>query len=123
MVFLLIISAGQLVALSLEYQDNVFLREYVAENTLSISLEIIGVVAFGIGLGYLAYRISGRAGAPREMESIPASPSIFKKIMWINYVACASVIIYGLITLNGAIVAVGGVGEIVFAAMSELGAA
>ena len=57
------------------------------------------------------------------MEKIPASPSIFKKLMWINYVAGAVIIVYGLVTLSEAIVTIGVAGEVVFAILSKLGAA
>ena len=57
------------------------------------------------------------------MERIPAAPSIFKKLMWINFGANALVIAYGAATLDAAIFSIGIIGEIVFAAMSRLGAA
>lgn len=57
------------------------------------------------------------------MEKIPASPSIFKKLMWINYAANAAVIAYGAATSNAAIVSIGVIGEVVFAILSKLGAA
>jgi len=57
------------------------------------------------------------------MEKIPASPPIFKKLMWINFAANALVIAYGVATLNGAIISIGVIGEIVFASLSKLGAA
>ena len=57
------------------------------------------------------------------MERIPAAPSIFKKLMWINFGANALVIAYGAATLDAAIFSIGIIGEIVFAALSKLGAA
>ncbi|MDE1852839.1 MAG: hypothetical protein KGI38_03720 [Thaumarchaeota archaeon] len=57
------------------------------------------------------------------MEKIPAAPSIFKKLMWVNFGANALVIAYGVATLDTAIFSIGIIGEIVFATLSKLGAA
>lgn len=57
------------------------------------------------------------------MEKMPPSPPIFRKLMWITYLACATIIAYGAFTLDGAILTIGVSGEVVFAVLSELGAA
>jgi len=57
------------------------------------------------------------------LEKIPASPPIFKRLMWINYIACAAIIAYGAITLDAAIITIGVAGEVVFAVLNKLGAA
>lgn len=57
------------------------------------------------------------------MKEIPAAPPIFRKLMWINFATNAFVIAYGAATLNIAIITIGVAGELVFAALSKLGAA
>lgn len=57
------------------------------------------------------------------MERIPATPPIFKKLMWINYIVCAAIIAYGIVTLSGPIVATGVAGEATFIILNKQGAA
>jgi putative ABC transport system permease protein len=59
-VLLLVISLGELYALLVQYQNNSFFRNYVSENSASISVRILGLVVLGLGAGYLAY-LSARA--------------------------------------------------------------
>src|SRR5438046_3286435 len=65
-VLLLIVCLGELTALVLEYQNNVYLRQYVSDNLATTIAAATGLLILAIGAGYLASRKHGaRAPGPR----------------------------------------------------------
>jgi len=54
--FLIIIVLGETVGLLTEYQNNSFLRDYVAQNTYAVTAEILLLILAGLGIGYAASR-------------------------------------------------------------------
>ncbi len=79
-VFLFIVALSETTALLLEYQNNAFMRQYVAQNTSTIIAEALGFSALGLGSGYVAYRrskvhLQERVNEPREGTPRPAGPS------------------------------------------------
>ena len=61
--FLLIMALGESVALLEQYQNNVFFRQYLSENSLVTTGETLVLIFLGIGLASLAYR---RSSIPPE---------------------------------------------------------
>src|SRR6266705_4169781 len=62
LVFLLIISLGELTALILNYQNNFYLRQYISTNFGTTVLSTVGLLVFASGAAYLA---SKRVGVPK----------------------------------------------------------
>src|SRR2546425_1443077 len=58
--FLIVIILGETASLLLEYQNNSFLRDYVAQNTTTVTTEILAIVLVGLALGYVSRRRSMR---------------------------------------------------------------
>ncbi len=90
-VLLLVISLGELYALFTEYQNNSFLRDYVSENSASISVRILGLVVLGLGAGYLTYILArakptGRVGrVSRKILSFsPVLAVLFGLALWFS---------------------------------------
>jgi RND superfamily putative drug exporter len=78
-VLLLIISLGELAALILDYQNNAYLRQYVSGNIATIAATAGGLVALGLGSGYL---VSKRLGVPRTRR--PRVPSFARIALFVR---------------------------------------
>ena len=74
LVFLLVISTGELTALLLNYQNNFYLRQYVSDNLGPTIITTIGLLVFASGAAYL---ISKKLGAAKT--SGPSVP-VFARI-------------------------------------------
>ena len=90
-VLLLVISLGELYALFTEYQNNFFLREYVSENSASISIRILGLLVLGLGAGSLTYlsaraKPTSRAGlmSRRILSFAPILAVLFGLALWFS---------------------------------------
>ncbi len=64
-VFLLIVSLGELIALTMEYQNNQFLRQYISDNLSWIASSTAGLLVFAFGLAYFVARRFGVSQTPR----------------------------------------------------------
>src|SRR5713101_4783387 len=62
LVFLLTISIGEFAALILNYQNNLYLRQYVSDNLGATVVITVGLLVFASGATYL---VSKRLGAPK----------------------------------------------------------
>jgi putative drug exporter of the RND superfamily len=62
LVFLLVISLGELTALILNYQNNLFLRRYVSDNLVATIVTTVGLLIFASGAAYL---VSKRLGSSK----------------------------------------------------------
>src|SRR5437867_5415631 len=62
LVFLLIISLGELAALFLTYQNNVYLRQYVSDNLSETVATAVGLLVFASGAAYLVSKRVGVSG-------------------------------------------------------------
>ena len=70
-VFLLVLALGELAAIILNYQNNLFLRQYVSDN-FTLTLEVTaGVLLVAAGLGYLV-SLRTAPGRPRVRARVPA---------------------------------------------------
>lgn len=111
-VLITIIALGELLALLLDYQNNSYLQQYVSNNMSLIFGQIIGLVVFGSGSAFLAYKLStarpsGRLGhASHRVRGL--SPIIAVIVALILYFAVFSSIfgssligleIYGVVVL------------------------
>jgi len=67
LVFLLVISLGELTALILNYQNNFYLRQYVSDNLSATIVISVGLLVFASGTAYLVSKKfgAGRAPGPR----------------------------------------------------------
>ncbi len=79
-VFLFIVALAETRALLLEYQNNAFMQQYVAQNISTIIAEALFFSALGLGSGYVAYRrskgrLQERVDEPREGTPRLAEPS------------------------------------------------
>ena len=63
LVFLLVISLGELTALILNYQNNFYLRQYVSDNLSATVAITVGLLVFASGTAYLVSKKLGAAGA------------------------------------------------------------
>src|SRR5438046_1520645 len=66
-VLLLIVCLGELTALVLEDQNNVYLRQYVSDNRATTFAAATGLLILAIGAGYLASRKHGARAGPRVL--------------------------------------------------------
>src|SRR5438132_13562651 len=57
-VFLLVVALGELYALYLNYQNNIFLRQFVSENQTRLLVQATGLFVLGLGVAYLFYLFS-----------------------------------------------------------------
>src|SRR5206468_1130808 len=64
-VFLSIIALGELYALYLNYQNNIFLRQFVSENQTRLLVQATGLLVLGLGAAYLSYLFSRAKPASR----------------------------------------------------------
>src|SRR2546425_3121368 len=62
LVFLLVISLGELTALILNYQNNFYLRQYISTNFGATAVTTVGLLVFASGAAYL---VSKRVGIPK----------------------------------------------------------
>jgi putative ABC transport system permease protein len=90
-IFVLIIAVGELIALLLDYQNNTYLRQYVATNSALIFEQTIGLLLFGIGSAFLALKVSaftpsGKMGrATRRIRGLsPIIAVIIALILWFS---------------------------------------
>ncbi len=67
-VFLLVAALGEFAALLLNYKDDVYFRQYLANNLESTALITIGVLVFASGT---AYYVSRRSGMPSSSPHVP----------------------------------------------------
>jgi len=70
LVFLLVISLGELLALILNYQNNFYLRQYVSDNLSATVVITVSLLLFASGAAYLISKKVAAAGAPGP--SVPA---------------------------------------------------
>src|SRR3989440_8228630 len=62
LVFLLVISLGELLALILNYQNNFYLRQYVSDNLSATVVITVGLLVFASGTAYIVSKKLGAAG-------------------------------------------------------------
>lgn len=65
----LVVALGELAALALDYQNNFYLRQYVSDNLGTIVGAAVGVLAVGVGAGYI---VSRRLGVRLPAARVPA---------------------------------------------------
>ena len=89
-VLVLIIALGELLALILDYQNNIYLRQYVSNNSSLLYEQIIGLVLVASGCAFLAYKASttkptGRLGrlSLRFRSLSPLVAGLVALILWI----------------------------------------
>src|SRR5256712_1476057 len=63
LVFLLVISLGELTALILNYQNNFYLRQYISNNLSATVVATVGLLVFASGAAYL---VSKRVGVAKS---------------------------------------------------------
>ncbi len=88
-ILLLVIILGESYALLLEYQNNEFLRDYVATNTTLVATRFAGLLIAALGAAYLAH-LASRAGPlsrPRRVSRriVSLSPliiGVFAILLW-----------------------------------------
>ncbi len=90
-VLVLIIALGELLALFLDYQNNIYLREYVSNNSSLLYEQIIGLALVASGCAFLAYKAStpkptGRLGrlSLRLRSLSPLIAGFIALILWIT---------------------------------------
>ncbi len=90
-VLVLIIALGELLALILDYQNNIYLQQYVANNSSLLYEQIIGLVLAATGCAFLAYKAStakpaGRLGrVSLRLRSVsPLIAGFIALIFWIT---------------------------------------
>src|SRR5439155_1170996 len=64
LVFLLVISLGELTSLILNYQNNFYLRQYVSDNLSATVVITVGLLVFASGAAYLVSKKLGEAKTP-----------------------------------------------------------
>ena len=64
LVFLLVISLGELTSLILNYQNNFYLRQYVSDNLSATVVITVGLLVFASGAAYLVSKKLGGAKTP-----------------------------------------------------------
>ena len=91
-VLVLIIALGELLALILDYQNNIYLQQYVANNSSLLYKQIIGLVLAATGCAFLAYKAStakpaGRLGrVSLRLRSVsPLIAGFIALIFWITF--------------------------------------
>src|SRR5204863_8811705 len=57
-IFVSIIALGELYAFYLNYQNNIFLRQFVSENQTRLLVQATGLLVLGLGAAYLFYLFS-----------------------------------------------------------------
>ncbi|TMI54225.1 hypothetical protein E6H13_01240, partial [Candidatus Bathyarchaeota archaeon] len=62
LVFLIVISLGELLALILDYQNNFYLRQYVSDNLSATIVITVGLLVFASGTAFIVSKL-GAAGA------------------------------------------------------------
>jgi len=62
LVFLIVISLGELLALILDYQNNLYLRQYVSDNLSATVVITVGLLVFASGTAYIVSKKLGAAG-------------------------------------------------------------
>jgi len=62
LVFLIVISLGELLALILNYQNNVYLRQYVSDNLSATIVITVSLLVFASGTAYIVSKKLGTAG-------------------------------------------------------------
>ena len=62
-VFLLTVSLGEFTALILNYQNNLYLRQYVSDNLSATAVTSVGLLVFAAGVAYLVSKV-GVAKSP-----------------------------------------------------------
>ena len=90
-VLVLIIALGELLALFLDYQNNIYLRQYVSNNNSLLYEQIIGLVLVATGCAFFAYKAStakprGRLGrlSLRLRSLSPLIAGFVALILWVT---------------------------------------
>src|SRR6266704_1754452 len=63
-VFLLTVALGEFAALILNYQNNLYLRQYVSDNLSATVVTTVGLLIFASGVAYLVSKKLGDAKTP-----------------------------------------------------------
>ncbi len=89
--FLSIITLGESYALIANYQNNLFLRQYVSENQTRLLIQTGGLLVLGTGAAYISYLVSrasptGKAGrySRKILSYSPILAGIVALLLWVE---------------------------------------
>jgi putative ABC transport system permease protein len=93
-IFVLVIGLGELIALLMDYQNNNYLQEYVANNRLLIFEQTIGLLLFAIGSAFVALKVSTFSPSgklvrmTRRISGLsPIFASVVALILWVSFLS------------------------------------